>query len=276
MNQKFIKEVGVFKWFLRTVERQFFKRVLKRNHSMVLPSGERFQLPLNSPFATEVFTTNANVDWGSEALLFRLLKEKSTFLDVGANIGYYSLYVAPKTKAIYSFEPDPRTLPLLLENLKDKKNIHVVPKAVGKAKGKTSFTLEKEGEVSHFSRETDLDANKIQVEVTTIDCFVEEMHLKVEAIKIDVEGFDIDVIEGALKTLNDQRPIVLTEAEPVPALFAMAKEVKYKVFAYMRETRSRQKSFNEIKAILPKGYDVKMLFLVPEEVEGKLLHEATK
>jgi hypothetical protein len=59
------------------------------------------------------FVTNADVDWGSEQLLFRLLSGKGAFLDVGAHIGYYSLYMLPRVETVDAFEPDPRVRALL-------------------------------------------------------------------------------------------------------------------------------------------------------------------
>ena len=107
VNIGFIKEVGPFRWVFRTVVRQFYKRIVKRDHTMRLPTGEWITLPVSNHFASEAFVTHGDVDWGSERLLEALLSRKGVFLDVGAHIGYYSLYVLPRVLAVYSFEPDP-------------------------------------------------------------------------------------------------------------------------------------------------------------------------
>jgi FkbM family methyltransferase len=239
---------------------------------MFLPTGQRFVLPITSKFASEAFISNADVDWGSEALLFKLLKNEGVFLDVGANIGYYSLYMLPKVNGVYSFEPDPRTLKILEQNVQFIQGVNIVPVAIGKMKGKINFTLEDDGEVSHINLEkNNLSEKNIQVDVTTIDEFVQDNELRVEAIKIDIEGFDIDAIAGSIATLLSQRPIVLTEAAPVKELFDITGKVNYRVLSFLRDIKTRQKHFDEIWLGTSSNFTTKMLFLIPEERADSIL-----
>ena len=276
MNRDFIKEVGPVKWFAKTLQRQFFKRIWRRDHYMKLPSGEQFLLPISSKFASEAYTTQGNVDWGSEALLYKLLQGKGVFLDIGANIGYYSVYMTPKAGRIYSFEPDPRVYEMLKKNVKDRSNISIVSKAVGKENATGNFTLESDGEVSHLSRNADNTANEISVDIITIDSFVEENHLEVEAIKIDAEGFDFDVIIGAEHTLQSQRPIVLTEALPSVELNELVQKLNYKIFAYTKKRGEKKTQFISIEPEISQNFATKMLFLIPSEREDEALQEVEK
>jgi hypothetical protein len=50
-------------------------------------------LPPLDRFASEAYITGADVDWESERLLFSLLGKQGVFLDIGAHIGYYALYM---------------------------------------------------------------------------------------------------------------------------------------------------------------------------------------
>lgn len=79
MNKEFIKEVGVAKWIWRTTQRQFFKRILRRDHFLNLPFGEKLMLPISSKFASEVFVTQGNVDWGAKRFCISCLKVKASF-----------------------------------------------------------------------------------------------------------------------------------------------------------------------------------------------------
>ena len=56
-----------------------------------LPTGLSMTLPKDSFSGRDVYVTNADVDWGSEALFSRYLDLQGDFIDVGANIGYYSV-----------------------------------------------------------------------------------------------------------------------------------------------------------------------------------------
>jgi FkbM family methyltransferase len=261
--------VGPLRWAWRTAVRQYYKRIVKHDHDLQLPTGESMNLPIQDHFASEVFITNCDVDWGSEALLASLLNRKGAFLDVGAHIGYYSLYMLPLVREVYSFEPDPRVCAMLEKNVGGKGNVLVIPWAVGAAKGRARFTLERDAEVSHLSAEGEDAANQIVVEVVTIDEFVRSRGLTVEAIKIDVEGHDAEVIQGALGVLREQQPLVLTEARPDARLFELALLVAYRVFAFVRHPRTRKKWMAELIADQAIPGETKMLFLVPERLAGE-------
>lgn len=273
VNRAFIREVGLPQWVFRTTIRQYYKRVLKREHRMRLPTGEWMTLPVASKFATEAYITQANVDWGSEKLLNAILDGKGVFLDVGANIGYYSLYFAPRASAIYSFEPDPRACLSLEQNAKEKK-IEVIPCAVGSSEGKACFVLEKNAEVSHLSANDEKSGNQIEVEVTTIDAFVAARNLKVQAIKVDAEGHDIEVLNGAFTTLLEQQPVVLTEAESNLELFSITSKIGYRVFAYVRHPQTRKRTFAELLSGISAPGDIKMLFLIPERLTELIMMKA--
>ena len=269
INKAFIKEVGPLRWLWRTVIRQYYKRIARRDHAMRLPTGEWMTLPISDRFATEAFITQGDVDWGSEALLVSMLNREGVFLDVGAHIGYYSLYVLPRVLEVYSFEPDPRVRVLLEKNVSGRPNISVLPWAVGARQGRARFTLESHSEVSHLSAEGEESSRQVFVEVITIDEFVRLGGLPVEAIKIDVEGHDTEVIKGALNVLAEQQPLVLTEARPDAVLFALTGRVEYRVFAYVRHPKTRKKWLAELFSNLPIPGETKMLFLVPERLAAK-------
>jgi FkbM family methyltransferase len=276
VNIRFIREVGPLRWAFRTAIRQFYKRVLRRDHRMRLPIGGWITLPVSSRFATEAYVTGADVDWGSERLLAALMDGTGAFLDVGANIGYYSLYFAPLASAVYSFEPDPRVRQALERNVASNPRIHVLPFAVGAVKGKARFVLERDAEVSHLLRDGQASGNEIEVEVMTLDVFAAERGLRVEAIKIDVEGHDREVIEGALTIMRQQHPVVLTESPPDAELFRLTRETGYRVFGYVRHRQTRKRHFAELQPDVPTSGETKMLFLVPERLVERILLNADR
>lgn len=274
INRAFIKEVGLLRWLRRTAIRQYYKRVVRRDHAMRLPTGEWLTLPIADRFASEAFITQGDVDWGSEALMFSLLNREGVFLDVGAHIGYYTLYMLPRVLGVYSFEPDPRVRGLLEKNVTDRQNVSVLPLAVGARQGRARFTMEKDSEVSHLSAEGDEAGNQIVVDIVTIDEFVRLGGLPVEAIKIDVEGHDTEVIEGALHVMAEQQPLVLSEARPGAVLFDLASRVDYRVFAFVRHGKTRKKWLAELQSDLPVPGETKMLFLVPQRLWTEFMRRA--
>jgi FkbM family methyltransferase len=267
INSEFVKEVGTFRWLRRTFVRQFSKRILRKDNTIVLPTGLPMVLPRTSKFASEVFITGSNVDWGSEEVFANHLDASGVVLDVGANIGYYSLYMLPRAAAIHAFEPDPRALAVLRSNLEGHSNAHVHSLAVGKSTEKSFLILEPNSEVSHLADlSTQSSGELCEIDVTTIDQFVSERDLPITGIKIDVEGADLDVIEGAVGTLGSQFPLVLTETKPDERLFGLIRPLGYKVFAFVKHPNTAQFSFHEIDR--EGNFQTKMLFLVPIRLQS--------
>lgn len=258
----FIREVGAFRWLRRTFLRQFSKRILRRDSTIVLPTGLRMTLPKASKFASEVFITNCHVDWGSEELFSNHLNPSGVVLDVGANVGYYSLYLLPKVADVHAFEPDPRALVALRANVGGHPNAHVHCMAVSNRRGKARFTLAQDSEVSRLVDPSLPGGGESQeIDVTTIDDFVADRRLSVTGIKIDVEGADMLVLEGALNTLASQFPLVLTETSPDNRLMEMLHPFDYRVFAFVLDPGSTQIQFRELHGNTK--MKTKMLFLAP-------------
>jgi len=235
-------------------------------------------LPIGSLFASEAFITNGNVDWGSEALLYALMSQGDTFIDVGANIGYYALYMLPKAGKVYAFEPDPRMRAMLALVLNDRKSVEIVPSAVGHKDGKATFTIEAAGEVSHLADDRASDGSQnIEVNVVTLDSFVFERQIhNVGAIKIDVEGFDFFVVAGSISIMRSQRPVLLTEARPEERLFDIIEPIDYGVWAYVKAPDSREISFMKIRRGESNSHNTKMLFLLPVEKSAAAMNEVNK
>lgn len=209
---------------------------------------------------------------GGEVLLKKMLTGRGVFLDIGAHIGYYSLYFLPIATAIYSFEPDPRVRVHLEANLKGKTKVEIVPSAVGAAAGKASFTQEADAAFSHLTAGGEgSGVGQIEVNVVTVDGFVAERGIEVEAIKIDAEDHDIEVLMGSTRVLKEQRPIVLTEAPLEETLFELMRGVGYRVFGNVRPPNPADEHFMEFGVGLPVDGRTKMLFLVPVERADELV-----
>lgn len=266
VDPEFVRRVGTIKWLRRTAIRQFCKRVLRRDNWVTLPTGLRMRLPRMSRFSSEAFVTGCNVDWGSEAILASLLDPAGAFLDIGANVGYYSLYMLPKVAAVHAFEPDTRAVVDLRKNLSAYPNAYVHFMALADHVGTSGFVQAKSTETSHLAG----SAATHEVELTTVDIFVAERQLSVSGIKIDVEGADLEVLHGAKHTLRLQHPLVLTESEPGEKLFDLIEPLGYRVFAFVgSEGEFHFRKFDRGN----RGW-TKMLFLVPPALHSRFVQIA--
>lgn len=132
--------------------------------------------------------------------------EKKDVIDAGAANGDTPAIFSKeyKFRNIYAFEPEKNNYMKLLENIKLFRLENVIPvnKGVGDKNGKLKITNE-EGQ-SHISAHGDQE-----VDIITIDEFVEKNNVTVGLIKMDIEGFESYAIKGAERTIREQKPILL-------------------------------------------------------------------
>ena len=233
---------------------------------MRLPTGLQFTIPRWSRGGSEVYVTNCNVDWGSEELLAQYLDTSGSFIDIGANIGYYSIYMAPCVKSVYAFEPNSRVLPALRANSLVAKNITVIAKAVAAFDGITGFQQERDSEVSHVIEGGDGERGVCLVPAVTIDSFVRDQKIEVTGIKIDAEGADFAIITGMKETMITQQPLVLSEVGASRELFSFLNSINYECFGFVMGSVSERASFAKIAEL---GFATKMLFLVPPRLQSE-------
>jgi FkbM family methyltransferase len=153
-------------------------------------------------------------------------KENGTFVDIGANVGGYSLRAASWDMKVYAFEPNPHNLALLRRNIEiNRASVNVLPFALGARAGKAS--LSPVGGVSRIVKE-----DGVEVEMRTLDSF--ELP-GADLLKVDVEGYELEVIRGAKKTLEKYHPVVMIEmhywagAESEAELFEILKGLGYRL-----------------------------------------------
>ena len=144
------------------------------------------------------------------------LKKGDCFVDVGANIGLMSLFASQcvgDNGAVLSFEAHPETSELLNYNisLNKFKNIKVFDCALGSEKGEGVIRFQSElnrggaSLIDNFKRE---DGCKVLIN-TLDDLFPGNLIPKV--IKIDVEGFEFEVLKGAEKIIKGYSPVLILE-----------------------------------------------------------------
>lgn len=122
----------------------------------------------------------------------------NTFIDIGANIGLYSLLASEiKNATIYSFEPHPFTFNLLKDQilLNGRKNIIPINKALSEVNGVVNFTNVNGSSINRIVKD-DLQDNLISLESCKAIDFIKEHNINPEIIKIDVEGFEFEVLKG--------------------------------------------------------------------------------
>jgi FkbM family methyltransferase len=164
--------------------------------------------------------------------LKRLVTPSDTIFDIGAHIGYTALFfasLAPNGQ-VHSFEPGSNNLPYLRRNVGTKLNITVVESAVGNRVGTAMLGLE---DITGQNNSLDQSLRALKntaaaafvlphvlhesVQITTVDRYCSETGLQPNLIKIDVEGYEREVLAGAEQTLAVARPILMIEVSQNPS-----------------------------------------------------------
>jgi FkbM family methyltransferase len=146
------------------------------------------------------------------------LSTDAVVFDVGANIGLTTAIFAqfaPDGK-IHSFEPSPEAFPCLEETVRVNGFTNVVlhQLGLGAVPGKLSFVDDpNSASASHLAiDDTGRRGTSLTVDVETVDGIVERDRIdRLDLIKIDVEGFDLDVVEGAVTTIETLKPVCIIE-----------------------------------------------------------------
>ena len=142
--------------------------------------------------------------------------KKKVFFDIGSNIGLYSLYCGMlHENKVFAFEPQYNNIVLFEKNIqinKLEKFISIIPNPIYN-KNKLDFLLSDSNNLSGsasstFKKEENIKSHSYKKRLTlsfTIDFLVEKLLIpKPNMIKIDVDGNEIDVIKGAIKTINSK------------------------------------------------------------------------
>ena len=156
-------------------------------------------------------------DDGNFKHLASAVKPGQTILDVGAWEGPYTLLFAGlvgEQGHVHAFEPDPRALDALRENVKVNRlaNVTVEPRCLSDGEGSAPFYDARGGTLgSLLKNDWVASFSQVTVETTTIDAYCRTNGVDVDGIKIDVEGAEALVVEGARETLARRRPWVFLE-----------------------------------------------------------------
>lgn len=146
-----------------------------------------------------------NCELETKSILPSILKKNSIIFDLGANVGYYSAifsFYSPKGK-IFAFEPSHKNFNLLKSNVKSYSNIHLSNNAV------SNFTGEKKDIIhSIWNVETEERLFKF---IKIDDFIVQNKINEIDLIKIDIDGYELEALQGMNNILKKFNPYFLIE-----------------------------------------------------------------
>ncbi len=187
---------------------KFFKQI-----KFVIPDTNIFNL-INSYYILKSILVNDKYHARN------LMKKEDVVIDIGANIGSFCILASSITKnKIFAFEPSSKNSYCLKKNLSNFKinNVSIIRKALGDTNKKALLHL-----ISHCHADNILSDSEAhwkdntiteEVEITTLDTFVEENKIKkIDFIKMDCEGYELNVLGGASNVIQKFKPRMVISA----------------------------------------------------------------
>ena len=168
-------------------------------------------------------------------------QKDTVFVDVGANVGQHSLFMSRYCRNIYSFEPFDAVREKLVSNmeLNGITNISVHNVGLGNRTECLPYVAPQSVNMGtgYFVQDGgDDDGLKLQI-VKGDEYFQDKGLENVSLVKIDVEGFEKNVLLGLQETIHRDKPCIIME--------------------YSRRTRSSFSDENELRSLLPPGYKIR-------------------
>lgn len=147
-------------------------------------------------------------------LIRKLINSEDIVVDIGAHIGYYTLLTSKlvgKKGAIYSFEPDPDSFKLLKKNVEENNltNVTLIKKAVSNKNSSTKLYISSDNKGDHRIFKPERYKRLINIESTTLDTFFKQLNRKINLIKMDIQGAEINAIKGMLHILSKNENLKL-------------------------------------------------------------------
>ena len=155
-------------------------------------------------------------EWGEHELsvLGEIVRKGGTAVDVGANQGFFAFALAAIADRVEAFEPNPDYARFARRMLGSRARVHAVALSNHNGRQQFSVPMSDEGVALHLggalkgAGSGTLKATRFEVEVRTLDSYG---FSDVRVIKVDVEGSEMDVLEGARATIRRDRPALIVE-----------------------------------------------------------------
>lgn len=257
--------------------------------SLKIPVVGRISVDTEAGGSIEMLTNQTNrlaqdVFWGgirgyefpSLRVFMHLIREARCLIDVGANIGYYSLIAARLNPQVqcYAFEPMPGALVYLKKNIElnglgDK--IEPLGMAVAETEGEVELFVTRNPKALHLehhlggssstARAKDEHSQSVTVPMQSLDSFVADREItRVDIMKLDTEATEDKVLAGARNVVERDRPFI--QCEVLPNRIERELESFFSAFGYV-PFMPEESGLHRLDTILGHA-DAKDYFFVPE------------
>lgn len=241
--------------------------------------GFRFSVDLRDSVVARHLYCFGTYEAAETELVGRLVRPGMTVVDLGANVGYYTLLFGKLVGArgrVLAFEPEPDNFMRLEQNIAagGLSNIQARRSAVAEEAGETHLCLSPANFGAHHIRPPGAEDrrvanNEISVPCVTLDDVIGRRDPPVDFLKMDIEGAEFRALQGMRRVLGDSPNIMIMSeynhsalraggADPEAFLEALA-ELGFRFFAIHRRCRLKALSISEISALKPRDKNINLL-----------------
>jgi FkbM family methyltransferase len=191
-----------------------------KNRTVTIGNGIGAGLKFNAGQSNPDYALGIN-EFPVQQALAGYLKPGDVFYDIGANVGFFSAIAARLVGSsghVYAFEPVPENVVQIRHNAKCNNfaNVTVLEKAVSRSTGKAELLLAHYSGGSTLSvadRPPDLKGTTTVDTIAIDDLVAESAIAPPTVVKIDVEGAEMDALQGMTQTIQDFQPIIIYEVD---------------------------------------------------------------
>jgi len=269
--QTFITSIILLNTFVKKCKYTLLKFSHRKNGSeIIVEINNRYKMYLNfydKGICTDLMM-NKTREVFSTAHVQKIITEEMTIIDIGANIGYYALLESQLAQKghVFAIEPVLGNYTTLIKNiaLNNCNNISTYNFAIGNIDGNLDMYIYDKCNWSSFTKipEGNIIATR-KVPIFTLDSFIES-HLprNPHFIRMDVEGFEYEIVMGMQKTLKTAIPLILCiemhphlmSGEKVAAIIKIMKDNGFRVNSIFNEIDVSElkyiTTFNQLQNIL--------------------------
>jgi len=260
ISEKIISHSGMGKYNTVRKGGRWIRSLLKSNfveiegHKMYLDPSDSLKLSINQSF--EELETKLVKD---------IIKDGNTIVDIGANIGYFTLIFARlvgEKGEVFAFEPEPNNFNLLKKNIEinNYKNVNLINKAASNKSGKIKLYIDDFNSGGHSLIAQIRNKQHIEIESIKLDDFF-DTNKKIDFIKIDAEGAELEVLKGMstllnknddIKILLEYNPLVFKSFNVTPQKYIdLLMGFNFKIYKFDEKTENlkRINSYNDLEKI---------------------------
>lgn len=224
--------------------RKWLKRRAKRQNTsnfILLPNGLLAPADASDPATYDVWLRGKflpDLEW----VVDKFAKRGSVAVDVGANLGFASIIMAAKVGddgEVFAIEPNPCLYHKLQKafSLNGFKNCHILQCACSSSADIANFFID---ESDHTQSRVTQEGVGIEIQALTLDHILKHVKKPISFIKIDVEGYEFDVLSGAAEIIDKHRPVIVFEtgmhtSEQILEIRKLLNSLNYEVIGVLHE-----------------------------------------